>query len=173
MLFNIVGYRFVFAYLEKKSTEKLDLAIDKGNYDHQNLIEIKIPLNMPYVSDKDYEDAYGETEINGTNYQYVKRKISQNILYLLCLPNYEKNMLVAAKHTIEKNAVQLDNKKSNQKNPVTFLSKALQQEYVQTNYVGLIYVVNSSYISFPKTSNTKAGDLFPILTPSQPPEYCI
>ncbi|MCY7292860.1 MAG: hypothetical protein LH615_11840, partial [Ferruginibacter sp.] len=96
------------------------------------------------------------------------------ILYLLCLPNNDKTTLVTAKNKIEKNNVQIDNNnKSNQKNPVTSLSKIVQQEYVQSNYACLIYDVNSFYISLPKTSNTKAGDLFTALTPSQPPEGCI
>ena len=173
MLFNTVGYRFAFSFLEERSITKLDLAIDAGKYDEKNLIEITIPLNMPYVSDKDYETAYGETEIDGTNYQYVKRKITNNVLHLMCLANNEKTTLVATKHSIEKNTVEAANNKSDKKYPTTSLSKSLQQEYVQNNIACLIYDDVLSLKTKQKITNTKAGNLFKVLTPSQPPENCV
>jgi hypothetical protein len=173
MLFNTVGYRFVFSFLEKKSTTQLDLAIDQEKYNPQNLIEIKIPLNMPYFSDKDYEAAYGETEIDGIHYQYVKRKVSNNTLYLLCLPNSDKTNLIAVKNNIEKTNSEARSNKSNQQNPVPSITKSSQQEYLKVNFD---YQVSNEAIvklNLPKTRNSKSGDLFTALTPTQPPEFCI
>ncbi len=173
MLFNTVGYRFIFSILEKKSTTQLDLAIDEGKYDQQKLIEIKIPLNMPYFSDQDYEAAYGETEIDGTHYQYVKRKVSNNTLYLLCLPNDDKTNLITAKNNIEKNNSEATNNKPDKKSSFPSLTKSLQQEYVKTNFEYQLQNELSTTTDLPKISNNKAGDLFKAFTPSQPPENCI
>jgi hypothetical protein len=173
MLFNTVGYRFAFSFLENQSTQQLNIAIEEEKYDKRNLIEIKIPLNMPYFSDKEYEVAYGETEINGTHYEYVKRKVSNNTLYLLCLPNNNKTNLIAAKNNIEKNISETTNNKSNQKNPFATVAKSLQEEYISTNLEYQISNVSIAKINLPKISNCKSGNLFTPLTPTQPPEFCI
>ncbi|RYZ15833.1 MAG: thiamine-phosphate kinase, partial [Sphingobacteriales bacterium] len=41
----------------------------------------------------DYEKLVGEVNLNGRNYSYVKRKVSQDTLYLLCLPNNHKDRI--------------------------------------------------------------------------------
>jgi hypothetical protein len=61
LLFNVAGYRVLFSLLEQKATTRLENKIDAGNYSESQLVEIKIPLSMPYYSDKDYESVYGET----------------------------------------------------------------------------------------------------------------
>jgi hypothetical protein len=86
MVFNLAGYRWLFSAIEKNATANLEQKISAGKYSDEQLVEIRIPLNMPYYSDKDYEAVYGETDFNGEHYQYVKRKVSANTLYLLCLP---------------------------------------------------------------------------------------
>lgn len=68
------------AYLEKK--------LDQHNYDENDLISIKTKLNLPYyTSSNQYERAYGSIDIDGTTYQYVKRRVHKDTLELLCLPN--------------------------------------------------------------------------------------
>jgi hypothetical protein len=94
MVFNLLGYRWLFSVIEKNATANLEQKIAAGKYSDEQLVEISIPLNMPYYSDKDYENVYGETDWNGEHYRYVKRKVSGNTLYLLCLPNKEKQALL-------------------------------------------------------------------------------
>ena len=86
--------------MEKQSSVNLNTAIEKNNYSEDDLVEIKIPLNNPYISDHSYEDAFGETTVKGKSYQYVKRKISENTLYLMCLPNEEKASLTTTKNKV-------------------------------------------------------------------------
>jgi hypothetical protein len=90
----------VFAYLEQTVSEQLDKKIDQGTIDNNSLVEIQLPLNMPYMADKDYEPATGQTNVNGMQYHFVKRKISGNILYLLCIPNLKKTELEQSKNEI-------------------------------------------------------------------------
>ena len=98
-LLVIAGY---FLQLKKMQLLTLEQKISAGKYSEEQLVEIRIPLNMPYYSDKDYENVYGETDWNGEHYRYVKRKVSGNTLYLLCLPNKEKTSIAKVKNEFTK-----------------------------------------------------------------------
>lgn len=172
-MFNIVGYRMVFSYLEKKATKELDLQIDKNNFDETTLVEIKIPLNMPYFSDKEYEVAYGETEINGRLYQYVKRKVSNNTLYLLCLPNNEKTSIIASRNSLEKNSNDIDNNKLNKKSPLQHTKKLAQTDYIQNTFLYETIDLINMATSLAFLKNSTACNLCTVLTPEQPPEFCM
>ena len=64
----------MLSYLEQKATIRLEQKLDAGKYDIHQLVEVKIPLNLPYYSDwSEYQTYYGEAELNGESYQYVKR----------------------------------------------------------------------------------------------------
>jgi hypothetical protein len=125
LLFNAVGYRFVFNYFEHKTVTNLEQKIDANNYSDGQLREISIPLNMPYYGDKEMELVSGELEMNGLHYQYVKRKIENNILHIWCLPNYQRNDVVAAKNNLAKSTNQVPNQ--SKKNT---LLKLFQTEFV-------------------------------------------
>jgi hypothetical protein len=163
----------VFSYLEKEASQELTASIETKSFDENNLIEIKTDLNMPYVSDKDYENAYGETVINGVYYQYVKRKIENNVLYLMCLPNDAKTVLAETKTTIEKNNAETGNSNSKQKSPVQKILKSTQIEYIQNHHSyqldGMAIIASSILLN---NRNNKLSSLFTPLTPEQPPE-CI
>ena len=168
MLCNLIGYRWIFSVVENKVTAKLEQKISSGNYSDDQLVEIQIPLNMPYYSDKGYENVYGETDWNGNHYRYVKRKVSGNTLYLLCLPHTEKNNLVKAKDEYAKavNDVPSNNQGSQQKNN---LIKLLTSEF-RINEVSIdennFSAISLSYFS----RNTEIKNLFTPLTDAQPPE---
>ena len=90
-------------YMEVNATSQLQARLDQNQYDESNLLTIRVPLNMPYVSDwDDFETAYGETELNGAHYTYVKRKVEGGELVLLCIPNKEKTQLQDAKNNFFK-----------------------------------------------------------------------
>ena len=84
-------------YLEEKATQRLDQKLETGDYDEASLVEVKIPLQLPYYTNwSQYERHYGETEWNGKHYQYVKRKLFNDTLYLLCIAHTEKNNIQTA-----------------------------------------------------------------------------
>jgi glutamate racemase len=162
----------VFSYLEKEASQELAVSIETKNFDESNLIEIKTDLNMPYVSDKDYENAYGETVIKGVHYQYVKRKIENNVLYLMCLPNDAKTVLAETKTNVEKNNTEAGNANSKHKSPAQKILKSTQIEYVQNHYSyqldGMVMIASSTLLS---NRNNRLSSLFSPLTPEQPPEF--
>ena len=168
MIFNLIGYRWIFSVLENNATADLEQKITAGAYSDDQLVEIRIPLNMPYYSDKDYENIYGETDWNGQHYRYVKRKVSNNTLYLLCLPNTEKTSLVKIKNEFGKavNDIPTDKQGSNQKN--SFI-KLLTAEYKKTESFTYEDGISSLSLQFIER-NISANSVYAPLAEGQPPE---
>lgn len=98
LLFNWVGYRFVINYMDESLDRKLEARLDIGHYNEEDLVEIKVPISLPYqVNWNDFERFNGEIEIDGIHYKYVKRKVHNDSLVLLCLKNEEKMEIQDAK----------------------------------------------------------------------------
>jgi hypothetical protein len=103
LVFNWYGYQLLINYFAAKATTHLQVKLDNDQYDESTLIQIRVPLNMPYIADwNDFEKYEGETQINGIHYKYVKRKIEKGELVLLCIPNQQKTSLQAAKQNFFK-----------------------------------------------------------------------
>jgi hypothetical protein len=165
MLLNVVGHHIIYYFLEKKATSQLEKVIDTGNFDESTLIEIKIPLNMPYYSDMGYEVAYGETEINGKKYRFVKRKISGNTLYLLCLPHHDKDKLIAAKRLLDCGGNKSDAEKNN-----TNLSKLFQVEFVDVSDKTFVENCGTYLKSLYSIINNPNKNQCSLMAIEQPPE---
>ena len=96
-LFNLIGYRGWLYYQQQKEKSSLEATLDKEDYDEKDLITFKVPLSMPYQNSwSDFERVDGEVTIDGTIYKYVKRKVEDGQLILMCLPNYKKMSLLKA-----------------------------------------------------------------------------
>ncbi len=109
-------------------------------------------------------------EINGIHYQYLKRKIENNVMYLLCLPNEDKVALSATKKQIDLQNIQGKDSNTEQKIPLQIHVKQIQTEYIQNiilyNGVDLANITNT----IPSIKSSKLHSLFTALTPEQPPE---
>ena len=144
LFFNWYGYRIVSSYLQQQSDTKFEAKLDNNEYDETQLIELRVPINLPYHNDwKGFERYNGEIEINGVHYKYVKRKVEKGELVLLCLPNSEKQLLQSARDNFFKlvNDLQQNNpgKKSESGHPSSF--KGLYSDYQQEKN-------NWSFVSF-------------------------
>ena len=98
-----------------------------------HLIEIRVPLNAPYLSDNttEFQRYDGELELDGVHYKYVKRKVVNGELVLLCLPNKSKTELQNSREEFFKlvnDLNQTQNKKSNSSN-----FKSITTEYKKEN----------------------------------------
>lgn len=102
-LFSQAGYTALFQYFINDADNKIAHRINSNIYNEDDLIEIKVALNMPYLqSAKNFVRVDGEIELNGIHYNYVKRKVAADTLYLLCLPNFLKTHLADAKADLSK-----------------------------------------------------------------------
>lgn len=97
-LFNLAGYKLVFDYLILQNDKEIVQQLDDAVYDESSLIELKVVLRLPYpVSWNTYERFDGEIEIDGVQYNFVKRKWKEDTLFVMCLPNHSKTELARAK----------------------------------------------------------------------------
>lgn len=81
--------------MEQRNDIDLQASIESEGYDENKLLEIRVPLNVPYLANtiSEFERIYGEIEIRGIHYKYVKRKVEEGVLVLLCLPNEKKTKI--------------------------------------------------------------------------------
>ena len=93
-LVNITGSKLFFLFLVNKNDAEFTNQIDLGKYEAEHLVQIKVPLNLPYYSSTvKYERYYGEVNRNGIFFNYVMRKVMNDTAYYLCLPNMAKAKL--------------------------------------------------------------------------------
>jgi len=98
-LFNVVGYRLAFSLAESNANERMISSLDNDDYNESDLVQIKLALNLPYLQNTGhYERCDGNLEYNGIQYNYVKRMIRNDTLYLYCIPNKEKTDVIASKN---------------------------------------------------------------------------
>lgn len=90
-LFNMVGYKLFFFYMEEAADRCVEARLDMLSDGDKQLIEVKIPINLPYHTNwKDFERVDGEVAFKGAIYKFVKRKVYRDTLILLCIDYKEK-----------------------------------------------------------------------------------
>jgi hypothetical protein len=143
LAFNWVGYRFVSNILERKADLALETRIDNSDYDESSLIELRVKLNAPYMAGTSlsFERYDGEVEIDGVHYKYVKRKVVDGELVLLCIPNDNKTKILNSKVDFFKMVNDLNNP-SQSKDKNTSGSKTFTTEYKQEDNTWTILGLN-------------------------------
>ncbi len=149
LAFNWVGFRLLTGFMESKADIALETKIDNSDYDESTLIEIRVPLNAPYLSDNstDFERYDGELELDGIHYKYVKRKIVNGELVLLCLPNKSKTELQNSREEFFKLVNDL-NSTQNKSKSNTSSFKSVTTEYKKENNSWSISALSSIQIIY-------------------------
>ena len=129
LAFNWIGYRVLTSVMENNADVALESKIEKADYDESSLIEIRVPLNAPYISGNstEFERYDGELELDGVHYKYVKRKVVNGELVLLCLPNESKTELQNSREEFFKLVNDLNNTQTKSKNTTSI--KSVTTEY--------------------------------------------
>ena len=166
-LFNICGYQLFFVLAENVADRQVVAALDENNYDETALVEIKLPLNIPYTIDhKNYERCNGQVELNGIHYNYVKRSVQNDTLYLYCIPNHQKTALSNTVTEYAKQATDLPSgKKTEQSNAKNYSSGEYNTGTL--SYSFCIAAIFHPVLSLRNKNTTLAGF---ITNPLQPPE---
>ena len=168
MLFNMVGYRFVFTMLDNMASQKQNARLDAGDYDEASLIEIKVPLNMPYQQRfTEFERQYGEITVDGVVYTYVKMKVDDDMLILKCIPDFNRQQIKNSENNLAKANSSQDMEHSGKKQHPSF-SKNVISDYDNKKQVydltANTVVIEMSYPDFTTSvCNTS------IAPPHQPP----
>ena len=170
-LFNFGGYRLVFDQLEKHSGKTMVQRIDADAYHDQDLVEVRVPINLPYqTSWKEFERYDGEIYMNGVHYNYVKRKIQNDTLILLCLPNTEKTRLMNARETFFSLVNDLQDQQPSKSTPVPAKSVKFSQVECLLSQAPLIAPIPAPSPSTTVVFNTPALRELSVLSPEQPPD---
>jgi hypothetical protein len=156
--------------METKADEVLEAKIENDDYDESTLIEIRVPLNAPYLTDNstDFERYDGELELDGVHYKYVKRKIVSGELVLLCLPNKSKTELQNSREEFFKLVNDL-NQTQNKSKANTSSFKSITTEYKKENNTWLIPGLPATNIEYIVAGNSNIAAGFNIL-PEHPPK---
>lgn len=122
--------------MQQKTDKKLEARLDKNTYDESQLIELKIPVNVAYqTSWTSYQRCDGEITIDGIMYKYVKRKLANDTLYLMCILNSAKMRLEVAKNSFFKISNDLTNDTHSKKSDSKSVFKNLQTVYNESSFL--------------------------------------
>jgi hypothetical protein len=114
--FNIFGYQLLFDLMADNADARLESQLDAQVYSDADLICIKQATNLPYYTDtKDFQRIDGEVEMDGVKYKYVKCRIYNGNLEMLCIPNKAKMKIEQSKNDYAKIANDFQQNNTNKK----------------------------------------------------------
>ena len=95
LLFNWLGYRLLTAWWEGRAAAALEAGLDNDRYDPAQLILLRVPADaLPYSnSSARFERSVGFIEIGHTRYRTVKRRLYNDSIEFLCIPDGAANRL--------------------------------------------------------------------------------
>ncbi|MEP6626553.1 MAG: hypothetical protein ABJA32_01170 [Ginsengibacter sp.] len=170
--FNWFGYRLMYDVAQQKNNQHLEALLDKSDYDESQLIELKVAMNLPYQTSRSSFERYdGEIELNGTMYKYVKRKVANDTLYLMCIPNTKKMRLETAKNDFFKvsNDLEQNNNSKNTDNGLSVFK--YMTVYNDSSFGAEIISPDISQENFWLAEKSESLQPSTHLSPEQPPEY--
>ena len=103
-------------YVQNQQTTHFENKLDNKEYDASLLIEIRVPVSLPYQTDwKEFERVDGEIEFNGMHYKYVERKLEAGEMIYRCIPDNDKAQMLNAWENFFKLVNDLQAQSSNKK----------------------------------------------------------
>ena len=99
LLFNWLGYSLLSSYFEERADARLEASLDNDCFDSTSLISIKIPAEhlSYYNASPEFQRLKGEIEVHGVLYKYVGKRLYNDSVELLCIPNIEVMSLESAR----------------------------------------------------------------------------
>jgi hypothetical protein len=159
-------------YLQKQQDSHFAARLDNKDYDPSSLVEIKVPVSLPYQTDwKEFERVDGEIEFNGMHYKYVERKLEAGEMIYRCIPDKDKAQMLNARENFFKLVNDLQTQTSNKKSGTTpaHTYKTFSFDYCETLshwYFSKLEIKQS--LCFIHTTQALLTAM--VLTPEQPPE---
>lgn len=86
--------------METRAEAQLQTQLDDNNYQETELVSIKVPIThlSYYQNTSTFESINGKIEVGGIQYRYVKRRIYNDSLEVLCIPDAAAMQLKAVKN---------------------------------------------------------------------------
>jgi hypothetical protein len=89
LLFNWCGYQLLTSYLECHADIQLEARLNDNKYAESDLISFKVPAGhlSAYTNSTQFIRTSGKIEVGGIQYSYVKRRLYNDSIEMLCIPN--------------------------------------------------------------------------------------
>jgi len=169
-LLNQAGYVLLFQYFINDADTRIQHRISSNIYNEDDLIEIKVALNMPYLqSANNFVRVDGKIKLNGVHYNYVKRKVAGDTLYLLCLPNFLKTQLSDVKSELAKDYGDIPAGKKNAETALAKKQNSINDDYSVVKEQFVLLQKSTSEISTNSFICPEITSIF-IKSPTQPPD---
>lgn len=82
----------MFLLMEQRAESRLSSFVEHGGIPRSDLVTFRIPLSLPYQANwSDYQRIDGEVSIGSHNYRYIKQRVKNDTLYLVCVNAKEKD----------------------------------------------------------------------------------
>jgi hypothetical protein len=174
LFFNWYGYKLLSFYLQDRADRQLEARLDEDRYDESQLISIKVPSARLsyYNSTTQFERVDGQIVVEGVQYKYVKRRLMNDSLELLCIPNHAAMKLETARNQFYQlvNDIQQHNgqsKKSDAHSPVKSFSPT-DYDAVPGVAIGQLYAVVSLPVIMAQAPPATSSYHFMV---EQPPDH--
>ena len=158
--------------MEERANAKLESSLDKEEYDDAQLIAIKIPVTHVayYNTSTKFERVDGQVEVKGVQYKFVKRRIYNDSVEMLCIPNQTAMGLQSAKDEFFKLVNDLQHTGQNKKSD----SHSSKNFSVDNYTVNDSFTLSEIYFSNIERISPYSSDILTrySATAEQPPEHC-
>lgn len=113
---NWLGYDLIVAVIQNNANKVFNNKIESGDFNTQNLYEIKVDLDLPYATDwATFEKTRGTIVVDGVVYNFVERKYENGFMIYRCLPNHRGTELQNARDYFQ--SLVYDMEKQEKKDP--------------------------------------------------------
>jgi hypothetical protein len=157
--------------MQQKSDARLEARLDRNHYNEAELLELRIPIHLEYqINSAAFERVNGEVKVDGILYKYVKRKVTNDTLVLLCIPNHQKMDLQKAWDDFFKNTNDIaqgnNSKKSDNSKSISFkkITSEYEEQFLSFNHQQINSHLDFGIVSLASLSTS------PHVSPEQPPE---
>ena len=155
--------------LLQKSNEKISIVIDKNQYNKNQLIELRVPLNMPYYQNTSFQRQDGQINIKGITYNYVEKKIENGYLVLKCIQNNLSQQIKknTSDYFANANGVEQNDNTKNKSGKTSLQTKTWEFEEVNSELSMFFSTLNINTLSHYQDPISDAH----LLVPDRPPLF--
>jgi hypothetical protein len=154
LLYNAVGYYFVFRYQHRQAEEEFQEYITSSVISEEDLTLFKIPVEE-YAAKQttNFDRVEGDYEQDGKFYEIIKQKLENDTIFIYCLNN-EKEEALFAQLNDHINTHIVDGKTGKNKKPHNN-AKNLLKEYLPKSSPSFVclryYAIGERNIAYDKT----------------------
>lgn len=167
---NWLGYDLIVGLIQSKENKQFYSKIEAGEYDTQQLYEIKVDLQLPYATDwAEFEKIRGTVVVDGVVYNFVERKYENGFMIYKCLPNHRGTELQNARDYFQ--TLVYDMEKQEKKNPAP-KPAPVKKLNIESTELELNNLAFSSFLPQNQHQSFITGDRLDGFgsIPSQPPD---